>query len=158
MEPCWFQWHSSFTTDGSGFSLRKAPLISSAAFVLTVCALSVTVAAISHILFILGAPLHTFVLISKCGVSCSQPEGFLSVSWCVVSGIKGKGWSKKLGKRRNLIITCRQGGSQCWVNIKSYPLINLTIRGNQTTDSLRKLKGWRRVRKTMQEKKQLHGC
>lgn len=76
-------------------SSESAPLISSPALVLTVCALSVTVAAISHILFILGASLHTFVLISKCRVSRSQPEGCLSVGWCVVLGIKEKGGSKK---------------------------------------------------------------
>lgn len=76
-------------------SSERAPLISSPALVLTVCALSVTVAAISHILFILGASLHTFVLISKCRVSRSHPEGCLSVCWCVVLGIKEKGGSKK---------------------------------------------------------------
>lgn len=68
-------------------SSERAPLISSAALVLTVCALSVTVAAISHILFILGASSHTFVLISKCRVSCSQPEGCLSDCWWMGSWV-----------------------------------------------------------------------
>ena len=75
-------------------SSERAPLISSPALVLAVCALSVTVAAISHILFILGASLHTFVLISKCRVSCSRPEDCPSVCWCVcvcvVLGMKEK--------------------------------------------------------------------
>ena len=80
-------------------SSDRAPLFASAALVLTVCALSVTVAAISHILFILGASLHTVVLISKCRVSCSQPEGCLSLCRCVVlnTSIKEKVESKKKG-------------------------------------------------------------
>lgn len=60
-------------------SSERAPLISSPALVFTVCAQSVTVTAISHILFILGASFDTFVLISTCMVSCSQPESCLSV-------------------------------------------------------------------------------
>lgn len=72
-------------------SSDKAPLISSPVLVLTVCALSVTVAAISHILFILGASLHTFVLISKCRVICSQPGGCLSV--CLL--VCGLGYKRK---------------------------------------------------------------
>lgn len=126
MNILWFQ--QPFYSKLTWLSSEKPPLISSPAHVLTVCALSVTVAAISHILFILGSSLHTFVLISKCRVSCSQLEGGLSVYWRAVLGTN-RG-NKKLGWRPNLISRHMQRG--CWANNKSYPAINLTIQRQST--------------------------
>lgn len=123
VKPCWFQWHNSFTPDGSSFPLRGLLLFPLQPLLLTVCALSMTVAAISHILFILGVqctPLSPFLNVGSAAVR-------LRAVCLLVCCLGYKRERRKQEARIEEKPHHREGGSQYWVNNKdSFPVVNLT--------------------------------